>query len=129
VGTMQAAGACRNRKPGPFRAKEHACASAALSAMRSRLHPATDELKMIAPDWVGSIAAALTTVAFVPQVWQIIRTHHTHDISLGMYAIFTAGVAMWLVYGILLGAWPIVIANGITLLLAGTVLVMKIRLG
>jgi MtN3 and saliva related transmembrane protein len=84
---------------------------------------------MIAPDWIGSIAAALTTVSFVPQVWQILRTRHTHDISLGMYAIFTAGVAMWLAYGILLGSWPIVFANGITLLLAGTVLVMKLRLG
>jgi MtN3 and saliva related transmembrane protein len=84
---------------------------------------------MIKPDWIGSIAAVLTTVSFMPQVWRIFRTRHTHDISLGMYAIFTAGVAMWLAYGILLGAWPIVFANGITLLLAGTVLVMKIRLG
>ncbi|MBI3903415.1 MAG: SemiSWEET transporter [Nitrosomonadales bacterium] len=84
---------------------------------------------MLASDWTGSIAAALTTLAFVPQVWQVLRTRHTHDISLGMYATFTCGVAMWLAYGILLISWPIIIANGITLLLAGTVLVMKIRLG
>ena len=84
---------------------------------------------MIKPDWIGSIAATLTTVSFIPQVWRILRTRHTRDISLGMYAIFTAGVAMWLAYGILLGAWPIVFANGITLLLAGTVLAMKIRFG
>ncbi|WP_035384107.1 SemiSWEET transporter [Ferriphaselus sp. R-1] len=80
-------------------------------------------------DWIGSIAATLTTVAFVPQVWQVWRTRHTHDISLGMYAIFTCGVAMWLVYGLLLGAWPIIIANAITVLLAGAVLVMKLRYG
>jgi MtN3 and saliva related transmembrane protein len=84
---------------------------------------------IIKPDWIGSIAAALTTVSFIPQVWRILHTRHTRDISLGMYAIFTAGVAMWLAYGILLGSWPIVVANGITLLLAGTVLAMKIRFG
>ena len=80
-------------------------------------------------DWIGSIAATLTTTAFIPQVWQVWRTRHTHDISLGMYAIFTSGVAMWLIYGLSLGSWPIIIANSITLLLAGAVLVMKIRFG
>ena len=84
---------------------------------------------MIASDWIGSIAAALTTLSFVPQVWQVLRTRHTHDISLGMYAIFSCGVAMWLVYGLLISSWPIIIANSITLLLAGTVLAMKIRFG
>ena len=80
-------------------------------------------------DWIGSIAAALTTVAFVPQVWKVWRTRHAHDISLGMYSLFTCGVAMWLVYGVLLGSWPIVIANSTTLLLAGAVLLMKLRFG
>jgi len=80
-------------------------------------------------DWIGSVAATLTTTAFIPQVWQVWRTRHTHDISLGMYAIFTSGVAMWMLYGLLLGSWPIIIANSITLLLAGAVLVMKIRFG
>jgi MtN3 and saliva related transmembrane protein len=84
---------------------------------------------MITLDWIGSIAATLTTVAFVPQVWQVWRTRHTHDISLGMYAMFSCGVAMWLAYGVLLGSWPLIIANGITLLLAGAVLLMKIRFG
>lgn len=80
-------------------------------------------------DWIGSAAATLTTTAFIPQVWQVWRTRHTHDISLGMYVIFTGGVALWLVYGVLLGAWPIIIANSITVLLAGAVLLMKIRFG
>jgi MtN3 and saliva related transmembrane protein len=80
-------------------------------------------------DWIGGAAAAMTTSAFVPQVWKVWCTRHTQDISLGMYAIFTAGVAMWLVYGLLLGSWPIVIANSITVLLAGAVLLMKIRFG
>lgn len=80
-------------------------------------------------DYIGSIAAILTTVAFIPQVWQVWRTRHTHDISLGMYIAFTSGVAFWLIYGILLGSWPIIISNGITVCLAGTVLIMKIRFG
>lgn len=80
-------------------------------------------------DWLGSIAATLTTISFVPQVWQVWRTRHTKDISLGMYATFTVGVAMWLLYGILLGSWPIIIANSITVCLAGAVLLMKLRFG
>ena len=80
-------------------------------------------------DWMGTIAATLTTTAFIPQVWQVWRTRHTKDISLGMYAIFTSGVAMWLVYGILLASWPIIIANSITVCLAGAVLLMKLHFG
>lgn len=80
-------------------------------------------------DWLGSIAAMLTTTSFIPQVIQVWRTQHTKDISLGMYSTFTIGVVMWLIYGILLGSWPIIIANSITACLAGTVLIMKLRFG
>ena len=80
-------------------------------------------------DWIGSAAATLTTTAFIPQAWKVWRTRHTADISMGMYILFTLGVAMWLAYGILLESWPIIIANCITLLLAGIVLVMKIIFG
>ncbi len=78
---------------------------------------------------IGSAAAMLTTTSFIPQVWQVWRTRHTKDISLVMYAAFTTGVALWLIYGILLSSWPIIIANSITTCLAGAVLVMKIRFG
>lgn len=80
-------------------------------------------------DTLVSAAGLLTTVSFIPQVIQVWRTRHTKDISLGMYAIFTAGVGLWLVYGIYLSSWPIIFSNGITFLLAGTVLLMKYRLG
>ena len=80
-------------------------------------------------DWIGSTAALLSTVAFIPQAWKVWRTRHTADISEGMYILFTAGVAMWLAYGVLLESWPIIIANSVTLLLAGSVLVMKIKFG
>lgn len=84
---------------------------------------------MSAQAWVGWIAATLTTCSFVPQVWRVWKTRHTRDISLLMYTFFTTGVALWLAYGIMLGAWPVIIANIITLLLAGTVLVLKLRFG
>jgi len=84
---------------------------------------------MAAQEWIGGIAATLTTCSFIPQVWRVWQTKHTQDISLLMYTLFTAGVASWLVYGIMLGEWPIIIANGITLLLAGMVLVLKLRFG
>lgn len=77
----------------------------------------------------GYAAAAMTTVAFVPQVVQVWRSKHTRDLSLGMYSIFTAGIVLWLVYGLLLGSAPIIAANCITLVLAGSVLAMKLRYG
>jgi MtN3 and saliva related transmembrane protein len=84
---------------------------------------------MPSQEWIGGIAATLTTCSFIPQVWRVWRTRHTRDISLLMYTLFTTGVALWLIYGILLGAWPIIVANSITLLLAGMVLVLKLRFG
>lgn len=75
---------------------------------------------------IGYLAAALTTCSFVPQALHTFRTRDVGGISLGMYSVFTAGVALWLVYGITLSAWPIVVANAITLALAGTILTMKL---
>jgi len=62
-------------------------------------------------------------------VWKTLRTRDTRAISLGMYLMFSAGVALWLVYGVLIGAWPIILANGVTLVLASTVLRHKLREG
>ena len=78
-------------------------------------------------DAVGYIAATLTTASFIPQAWHTFRTKDVRGISLSMYSAFTVGVSLWLVYGVLLGAWPIVLANGITLSLASFILVMKLR--
>ena len=78
-------------------------------------------------DWIGTFAAFLTTSSFVPQAWHTFRTRDVSGISLGMYSLFTVGVALWLVYGILLVAWPIIIANLITTSLALAILVMKLR--
>jgi MtN3 and saliva related transmembrane protein len=78
-------------------------------------------------DLIGYLAAILTTVSFVPQAWHSFKTRDVRGISLGMYSAFTAGIACWLVYGLLLHAWPIIISNVITLALAGGILVMKLR--
>ncbi len=76
---------------------------------------------------IGFIAAILTTSSFMPQAWHTFKTRDVRGISLGMYSVMTTGVACWLVYGWLLGAWPIVISNVITLALAAAILVMKLR--
>jgi MtN3 and saliva related transmembrane protein len=77
-------------------------------------------------DLFGFCAAILTTGSFVPQAWHTFRTRDVSGISLGMYSAFTVGVACWTVYGVLLGAWPVVMANLITLALATAILVMKL---
>lgn len=75
---------------------------------------------------VGTIAAILTTVSFVPQAFKTLKTKHTHDISLAMYVLFTLGVSMWLIYGIQIKSLPIIIANAFTLCLIIPILIMKL---
>ena len=76
---------------------------------------------------MGLVAASLTTFAFLPQVIKTWRMKETRDISFWMYLVFTIGVSLWLGYGILIGDYPVLIANGATLILALTILIAKIR--
>ncbi len=78
-------------------------------------------------DLIGGLAAILTTAAFVPQTLHTFRSRDVSGISLGMYALFVTGVALWLVYGVLRGDWPVIAANAVTLALASAVLLMKLR--
>jgi MtN3 and saliva related transmembrane protein len=78
---------------------------------------------------VSAAAAVLTTVAFVPQAIHIIRFKETRAISLQMYVVFASGVALWLVFGVMIWNWPIITANAITLALALTIIRMKLRYG
>ncbi len=78
-------------------------------------------------DAVGYAAGILTTLAFLPQAVHSWRTRNLAGVSLGMYSLFTMGVALWLAYGIILGAWPVIAANAVTLALAGVVLYLKLR--
>jgi MtN3 and saliva related transmembrane protein len=76
---------------------------------------------------IGLLAACCTTIAFLPQAIKAIRTKHTRDLSLVMYSLFTSGVLLWLIYGILRNDCPVIIANAVTLLFAATILFLKIR--
>ena len=80
-------------------------------------------------EWLGYVAAILTTIAFVPQALKTIRTRDTRGISLGMYVVFTIGVVFWFGYGLVLGSWPMIVSNAITFVLASIILAMKLRHG
>ncbi len=76
---------------------------------------------------IGMIAAACTTIAFIPQVYKIYRTKHARDLSLPMYIIFSAGVLLWLIYGLMINSLPVILANGITFISCIYILAMMIR--
>ena len=78
---------------------------------------------------IGMLAGILTTLAFIPQATRVWRTRSTADISLGMFAMMCAGVLLWLVYGIMLSDIPLIAANSVTLCLALSIVVAKLRFG
>jgi len=84
---------------------------------------------MMSMEWAGYLAATMTTLAFVPQAVKIIRTRDTSSISLGMYVVFTTGIALWLVYGIALDSMPMILSNIVTFLLSATILGLKLKHG
>lgn len=76
---------------------------------------------------IGYCAAFLTTIAFLPQAIQSWRTRDLSGISLGMYSLFTTGVGLWLVYGLVIEKWPLILANALTFILALSILVLKLQ--
>lgn len=76
---------------------------------------------------IGYIAAVLTTASFLPQAIKTLKTRDTHALSLSMYSIFCTGVLLWLLYGLAIQNWPIVAANAITFILAGTIWGFKVK--
>ncbi len=78
---------------------------------------------------LGIVAGTLTTVSFLPQVIRTWRTRHTRDISLHMFALLAIGIALWLIYGIIRVDLPLVLANGISIVLVFIILVFKIKHG
>jgi MtN3 and saliva related transmembrane protein len=80
-------------------------------------------------EWIGYVAATLTTLAFVPQAVKTIRSRDTSGISLGMYVVFTIGIVCWFGYGIALDSWPMIVSNAITFVLAAIILGLKLRHG
>jgi len=78
-------------------------------------------------EYVGSFAAACTTLCWIPQAVKIIRERQTQGISLMTQALFTVGLALWLIYGLLLANWPLIVSNAVTLVLAAVILILKVR--
>jgi MtN3 and saliva related transmembrane protein len=76
---------------------------------------------------IGYCAAFLTTVAFLPQAIVSWRTRDLSGVSLGMYSLFTLGVGLWLIYGLIIEKWPLILANGLTFVLALSILLLKLR--
>ncbi len=83
----------------------------------------------MSPDFVGGLAALLTTASFVPQALKVLRSNDTEAISLAMYDMFSLGVALWLAFGLMIASAPIIAANAVTLALAALILTQKIRHG
>jgi len=79
------------------------------------------------PEIIGFIAGFLTTACFFPQTVKALRSNDTKSIPLVMYIMFTTGICLWFAYGILIGKWPIIIFNAITIPMAVTILAKKIR--
>lgn len=81
-------------------------------------------------DWIsvlGFVAATLTTGSFLPQTMKVIRSKCTKDLSFGMYLLLVIGLFSWIVYGIFVGSWPVIIANAVTLIFASIILFLKIK--
>ena len=76
---------------------------------------------------IGYCAAFLTTIAFLPQAIRSWRTKDLSGISLGMYSLFTVGVGLWLIYGLIIEKWPLIMANALTFAPALSILLLKIR--
>ena len=75
---------------------------------------------------LGYCAAFLTTIAFLPQVIRSWKTRDLSGISLGMYSLFTFGVGLWLIYGLIIEKWPLILANALTFLLSLSILMLKV---
>jgi MtN3 and saliva related transmembrane protein len=78
---------------------------------------------------VGLVAGACTTIAFVPQTLRVWRLKRAEEISLTTYLVLTVGMLVWVTYGVLISSWPVIIANGVTVSLTTTILVLRVRWG
>lgn len=79
--------------------------------------------------WVGLLAGSCSTIAFLPQVVKTWRTRSTKDLSLIMFLTLVVGIVLWLIYGMIIQDIPLIAANGVTLVLAGTILFFKLKHG
>jgi MtN3 and saliva related transmembrane protein len=80
-------------------------------------------------DLIGGIAAIISTICWLPQTLKTWRTRETKDLSLPANLLIFSSIALWLVYGLMLGAWPLIVANTIAILLVGAIVAAKLKFG
>lgn len=80
-----------------------------------------------AVDLIGYFAATCTTLSFLPQLIRVLKLRSARDISLGMFLVFSFGTVLWLAYGVAIHSWPVMVANAVTLVLALSILALKLR--
>lgn len=80
-------------------------------------------------DLIGSAAAVITTLCWLPQIVKIVRERDTTSISLGTNAALASGIVLWLIYGLMLGAWPVILSNLVSFLFIATIVGLKLRYG
>ncbi|MBV8673212.1 MAG: SemiSWEET family sugar transporter [Acidobacteriaceae bacterium] len=76
---------------------------------------------------IGYIAAICTTISFLPQLIRVYRLKSAHEISLTMFLVYSIGVFLWLLYGIFIGSFPVIVANAVSVILSLAILALKIR--
>ena len=86
-------------------------------------------MSIAAIEILGFVAAALTSLSWLPQAWRTVRTRDTRAISLWTQSLFALGTVLWLTYGLQIGSWPVILANTLTLVLVSMILTMKLRFG
>ncbi len=83
----------------------------------------------LSTELLGGLAALMTTLCWLPQTLRAVRARDVASLSLFTFGVFTAGVSLWLVYGVLIGSWPVILANLFTLALNLVIVIQKIRFG
>jgi MtN3 and saliva related transmembrane protein len=83
----------------------------------------------LSTELLGGLAALMTTLCWLPQTLRAVRARDVASLSLVTFGVFTAGVTLWLVYGVLIGSWPVILANLFTLALNLVIVIQKLRFG
>ena len=78
-------------------------------------------------EWIGFLAAILTTGAYIPQAYKIWKTKNADGVSLTMYLVMLTGVSLWGIYGILIESYPIILANLVSFILLSTIILFKLK--
>ena len=91
--------------------------------------PRWSKMSQLFVNGVGTLAAVCSMTSFLPQVIKIAKERDASSVSLRMYVVTVTGFSLWLIYGLMLKSWPLVVSNAVSLALSGAVLALKLRYG